>query len=218
MPISIDPGNCTKRFFTPAGSLSERDRRASQEKISFQEPPESGCDRHHLCAQLFDWAHFCRTKRQTASTLGGYLPVFAHITEAATADITVARTTFGRPLRLRSRLPRLNWYADLTRMALLCDPSQRPCRLRSSRPPASHRRVRDGDFLSRTGRPEKPVSCAWSKSKSALWPPRFFDESPRKPLPQSTRSAGKSSFQGPQGQDLSAPRPTPSPKFGQPLC
>ena len=36
-----------KVFYRFAGSLSERDRRASQEKISFQESAaESGCDRH----------------------------------------------------------------------------------------------------------------------------------------------------------------------------
>ena len=75
-----------------------------------------------LCAQLFDWAHFCRTKGAVKLHLlldhNGYLPVFAHITEAAAADITVAR-------RLKFAAGTVvvfdrgyNWYADLTRQGV----------------------------------------------------------------------------------------------------
>ena len=78
-----------------------------------------------LCAQLFDWAHFCRTKGAVKLHLlldhHGYLPVFAHITEAAAADITVARrlqfaaatvVVFDRGYN------DYDWYADLTRQGV----------------------------------------------------------------------------------------------------
>lgn len=48
-----------------------------------------------LCAELFDWARFRRTKGAVKLHLlldhNGYLPVFAHITEGRMADIRVAR-------------------------------------------------------------------------------------------------------------------------------
>ena len=78
-----------------------------------------------LCAQLFDWAHFCRTKGAVKLHLlldhHGYLPVFAHITEAAAADITVTRrlqfaaatvVVFDRGYN------DYDWYADLTRQGV----------------------------------------------------------------------------------------------------
>jgi len=48
-----------------------------------------------LCASMFDWARFRRTKGEVKLHLlldhDGYLPVFAHITEGAMADVSVAQ-------------------------------------------------------------------------------------------------------------------------------
>jgi hypothetical protein len=48
-----------------------------------------------LCASMFDWARFRRTKGAVKLHLlldhDGYLPVFAHITEGAVADVCVAQ-------------------------------------------------------------------------------------------------------------------------------
>lgn len=48
-----------------------------------------------LCASMFDWARFRRTKGAVKLHLlldhDGYLPVFAHITEGAVADVSVAQ-------------------------------------------------------------------------------------------------------------------------------
>lgn len=48
-----------------------------------------------LCASMFDWARFRRTKGAIKLHLlldhDGYLPVFAHITEGAVADVSVAQ-------------------------------------------------------------------------------------------------------------------------------
>ena len=48
-----------------------------------------------LCASMFDWARFRRTKGAVKLPLlldhDGYLPVFAHITEGAVADVSVAQ-------------------------------------------------------------------------------------------------------------------------------
>jgi len=48
-----------------------------------------------LCATLFDWAHFRRTKGAVKLHLlldhDGYLPTFAHITDGKTHDLRVAR-------------------------------------------------------------------------------------------------------------------------------
>lgn len=49
-----------------------------------------------LCASMFDWAHFRRTKGAVKLHLlldhDGYLPVFGHVTEGKTGDVTVAKT------------------------------------------------------------------------------------------------------------------------------
>ena len=48
-----------------------------------------------LCASMFDWARFRRTKGAVKLHLlldhDGYLPVFAHVTEGAAADVSVAQ-------------------------------------------------------------------------------------------------------------------------------
>jgi hypothetical protein len=49
-----------------------------------------------LCASMFDWARWRRTKGAVKLHLlldhDGYLPVFAHITEGSVADVTVAKS------------------------------------------------------------------------------------------------------------------------------
>jgi hypothetical protein len=49
-----------------------------------------------LCASMFDWAHWRRTKGAVKLHLlldhDGYLPVFGHITEGKVADVKVAQT------------------------------------------------------------------------------------------------------------------------------
>ena len=177
-----------------------------------------------LCAQLFDWAHFCRTKGAVKLHLlldhNGYLPVFAHITEAATADITVARRlkfAAGTVVVFDRGYNDYNWYADLTRQGVFFVTrlkDRADYEVLEDRPlPKNRRVVRDQViFLSRTGRPGQNLFLAPGRNpRSALWPPRFFDESPGFRSHHHCRNlqgalADRALFQGPQaestGQDL----------------
>ena len=74
-----------------------------------------------LCAQLFDWARFRRTKGAVKLHLlldhNGYLLVFACITEGAAADITVARKlkfAAGTIVVFDRAYNDYTWYADLS--------------------------------------------------------------------------------------------------------
>ena len=83
-------------IYTPSDGSSRETEGRRKRRFRFKNPLLSlDATVIDLCAQLFDWAHFCRTKGAVKLHLlldhHGYLPVFAHITEAAAADITVAR-------------------------------------------------------------------------------------------------------------------------------
>jgi hypothetical protein len=74
-----------------------------------------------LCATVFDWARFVRTKGAVKLHLlldhDGYLPAFACITEGAVADLTVARQLNLAPgtIAVFDRgFTDYDWYADLT--------------------------------------------------------------------------------------------------------
>ena len=74
-----------------------------------------------LCASLFDWAEFTRTKGAVKLHLlldhDGYLPSFACITEGNVSDLTVARKLRFQPgsiLVFDRGFNDFDWFADLT--------------------------------------------------------------------------------------------------------
>ena len=95
MPISTGPGSCMKLSFTsygsaaspwwgPARSFGSATKLVSMDSTSID-----------LCASLFDWSRYKRTKGAAKLHLpldhNGYLPSFACITDGKTSDIEVAR-------------------------------------------------------------------------------------------------------------------------------
>ena len=110
-------------------------------------------------------------------------PVFAHITEAATADITVARRlkfAAGTVVVFDRGYNDYNWYADLTRQGVFFVTrlkDRADYEVLEDRPlPKNRRVVRDQViFLSRTGRPGQNLFLgAWSKSKIRSLAASFF--------------------------------------------
>ena len=168
-----------------------------------------------LCAQLFDWAHFCRTKGAVKLHLlldhHGYLPVFAHITEAAAADITVAR-------RLQFAAATVvvfdRGYNDYALDPVFFVTRLKDRALRGPRRPPG-RVVRDQViFFHRLAAQDKTCFFRWSKSRT-----RFFDADFGATTIAVYKERWQTSSKAPRiygSRPSSAPRPTPSrPKFGQ---
>ena len=79
-----------------------------------------------LCAQVFDWAKFRRTKGAVKLHLvlqhQGYLPTFALITEGCQHEVTVARTLSfesGTILVMDRGYTDYQWFADLTKRGII---------------------------------------------------------------------------------------------------